>query len=407
MQPKPTTRTQLLQLLEENELEELFQCLKTVCQQLNDSKRLDDLIMCSGRYNSYLHDRDQQLRPTDELSIELNQLKYALLSIVQELPIAEGTVTRGQLREKKRRHFWKQLTMSNWRWSIATGLFSVVILALGQIRISRAEIELQARVSQFGLRTSDEWKIGEGQNLILQRFETDLLKSISCMPETAEDLGAPFSLILEGRSRLDTLFIPGQQTITLIGDHDDLLIRLASGAITGSLYVQNGRVLIQELGVNQKIGDTEGGEMLKFTSDLGATFLLKPEATKSIDLPVVSLDSIGFMRSSFEQDSSTIKDGIVKIGGIETELGLGSKLNFSTIQNGQLRLRQQEGDLYIELSAEVKRARYNQAGRSKSLMPTYLLYLQYNQTYAFYVGIFAALFGFFYPLRKELFSKNP
>ena len=406
MQPKPITRTQLLQLLEENELEELFECLKSVCQQLNDNNRLNDIIMFSSRYKSYVHDRDLKLRPANELSIELNRLKHTLLLSIQELPIVEGTFTHGQLRKKKIQHIWKRLIVSNWRGSIVTSLFLVLIFALGQIRIPRAEIELWARVSQLGLRTSDEWKIGEGQNLILQRFETDLVKSASFIPETAGGSGAPFSFILEGRSRLDSLFIPGQQTVTLIGDRDDLLIRLSSGTIMGSLNVRNGRVRIEELALDQQIGGTEEGERLNFTSDLGATFLLKPEAAKSLDLPLVSVDSIGFMRSTFEQDSSTIKDGMVKIGGIETKLALGDKLNLSTLNNGQLRLRQQEGDLYIELRAEVKKAWYNPAGRSKSLMPTYLLYLQHNQTYAFYAGIFAALSVFFYSL-KRIFSKEP
>lgn len=399
-------RAQLMYLLERNELEELFEQLKEICQQTTNQAHLNMVLLFSSRYNNYLHERENHLQDIDNLLVELNQIKFGLQNLIKALDLEEGTLTGGQKKRKYARGFVQQLLQSNWRWSTVSALVSIALICLGQLRVPSAELEMWARVSQFGMRTNQEWKIGEGQNLILTHFETDVVQNASFLPADATAaMGSPVSLILDGHSRLDALFIPAPETVTLISDGPDLIIRVLGGPIQGSLQVQNCQVESPEIGFAQSIGTVEGGDQIEFTSDLNPSFYLSPVDKNHFALLPSKVDSVGFFRLSFDQDSSTIKAAKLSIEGIQTELNLGDRLALSSIKNGELNFFHKNGDLQITLRGNISAAKINQRGKPKTLMPTWLMYLQHNQSIAFYAGIFAALFGFFYPLRKEFFQR--
>lgn len=99
----------------------------------------------------------------------------------------------------------------------------------------------------WALRATREWRIGEGQDLILNHFETDAVKDLSCIaPEAIKSYGASVSFAVDGHAPLHS-FIPAQESVSVIPDKEDLIIRLASQAIQGSLLVQNAQIASQEL----------------------------------------------------------------------------------------------------------------------------------------------------------------
>ena len=400
-------RTQLLYLLERNELEELFEHLKEVCRETKNQPHQDMVLLFSSRYNHYLHERENQLQDIDNLLIEFNQIKFGLQNLIKTLDLEDGTLTTEQKKRKYAHGLMQQMLKSNWRWSVVSALVSIVLIGLGQLRISSAELEMSARVSQFGMHTNEEWRIGEGQNLILKHFETDVIQNASFLPaEAISSTGGPVSMLLDGHSRLDALFIPAPETVTLISEGADLIIRVSGGPIQGTLQVQNCQIESREIGFAESIGTNEGGDQIEFTSDLNPSFYLSPADKDHFALLPSKVDSVGFFRLSFDKDSSTIKTAKLSIEGIQTELNLGDRLGLSSIKNGELSFIHKNGDLELTLKGSISKAKINQRGKSKSLMPTWLMYLQQNQSIAFYAGIFAALFGFFYPLRKEFFSKT-
>lgn len=410
MNPEPFTRTQLLALAEKPELDHLIESLKQVCQELDEKTYSSELSLLSGRYNKYSHERDKELQTYENLKVEFNQIKAAFQQFINSLPIPEGEALPGQSRKKKLRDCWLNLLNHQWKWSNFSAIISLLVIGIGQIHIQTANIVLRVRVSQLGLKTADEWKIGQAQDLFLEEFAVDLLQSTSPVLKNAEKIDLPFSLLLQGRSRLDLLAIPANQTVTIGTDHNDLFIRIATGPVQGNVYVQNVKAILydQEKEMNSMIGTGEAGDWLDFRSDIGSTFSLKPDSPKPIDFPLALVDSVGFRRISFDQDSSTIKSGTIQVEGKATTLELGDHLALSKFTKGQLTIMQRNGDLELLLKAQVHQLKCKQSdGRLRTLMPTWLTYLRSNQSIAFYVGSFVLIFGFLYTLRKEFSTKRP
>ncbi len=288
-----------------------------------------------------------------------------------------------------------------------SAFISLFLIALGQIRIPSGPIEMHGRVSQLGIKTTREWRIGEGQDLILNHFETDAVKDLSCIaPEAIKSYGASVSFAVDGHARLDQLFIPAQESVSVIPDKEDLIIRLASQAIQGSLLVQNAQIASQELSWNQKIGQNDGGEQVNFITDVSPSFYLTPNEKSTFSLLPVGIDSIGFFRLSFDQDSSTIKSAQINIAGISQTLNLGDRLALSKIKNGEIKLVYQNNEIQFMLSGDVVEVKINQRGKIQSLMPSWFTYILHSQSILFVLGIFVSMFGFLYLLRKKYFSKN-
>lgn len=407
MQADIFTRSQLLLLLEEPELGKLIESLKKVCQHFNEETALSELTLLSGRYNVYLHNRNNGLLDTRDLKVEFNQIKFALLQFIKGLSLPEGEISPTQLRKKKLRDYWLGMINYKWKWSIFSAIITFSVIGLGQIHIQTANIELRARVSQLGFKTASEWKIGQAQDLFLEEFAADLLQSTSFRPQEVKNLDLPFSMFLKGSSRLDLIHIPTNQIVTIGTDRNDLFIRIATGTVEGSVDVTNvqAKFYDQDSEINGIVGTMERSGLIDFRSDPGVIFSLKPSSPKPIDFPQTLVDSVGFRRISFDQDSSTIKSGTLQVEGKETILELGDHLVLSKFTKGRLAIVQHNGDLEIVLKAQVNQVKCKQSGTWRNLMPNWLTYLRSNQTIPFYAGLFVIVFGFLYTLRKEFLNK--
>lgn len=396
------SRAQLIYLLEQNDLGTLFNLLKRFIQEEVHQEVHNDIILLSSRFEKYQNDNELQLRNDEHLQIEYNQIKYALQSLINGINLPQGDLNFFQKKKKTARQIFYWVLHSKWRWSILVTIVSLVILGLGQKRLNLADFELHARVSQIGVRTLQEWKIGQGQNLNLNQFEADVIQNASFSVETASSLGTPFSFQVNGRARLDQLLIPVKESLSVICDGDEIILRVVNGPIQGSLHVQNVELSSSELGLSQNLGVEDAGDQIDFVSDANPTFYLNPLIKTAFTLPLAHIDSIGFNRLSYDQDSSTIKEGLISIAGVKTALKLGDRLKVK-LQHSELKLNVEQGNLILDLRGKIHQAQLTQMEKPKVLMPTWLAYMQQNQTIPFYVVLFAALFGFLSPLRKSFF----
>jgi len=398
-------RAQLIYLLEQNNLETLFSFLKVYIQEEVHPEVSNDIIFLSSRFEKYQNDYELQLRNDEQLQIEYNQIKYALQSLINGLDLPQGDLNFFQKKKKTARQIFSRVLHSQWRWSILVMFVSLLVVGIGQKKINLADFELNARVSQIGIRTLQAWKIGQGQDLILNRFEADVTQKASFSTETASSLGAPFSFEVNGRVRLDQLLIPVKESLSVICDGNEIIMRVVNGPIQGSLHVQNVELSSSELGLSQKIGVEDAGEQIDFVSDANPAFYLTPLIKTAFTLPLAHIDSIGFNRRSSDQDSSTIKAGMLNVAGTKTKLNLGDRLKLK-LQQGEIQLSMDDGDIMLSLRGKVQKAQITQLNETRSLMPSWLMYFRQDQTITFGLMIFTALFGFFYPIRKLFFTNK-